>query len=154
MVKLGMTVDATFVPRYRGSTTATSLPSATSALGSASTTSARPPVFEKGRPSEATKRILIISVVIPVRSNRYRFYRYSGGGGASSLAQILQARKIRKSSEGQAWRGSDWDSISYMIRAGVNKSRVLPTSRAIPTEARRLPESHFAGSKLAPATAR
>src|SRR5262249_8675326 len=39
-------------------TTRTSIPSALSALGSAPATSAKPPVFEKGAHSEATKRTL------------------------------------------------------------------------------------------------
>src|SRR5215475_16180814 len=39
--------------------TATSWPRATRAFGRASTTSARPPVFENGNPSDATKRIRI-----------------------------------------------------------------------------------------------
>src|SRR6266852_402696 len=58
MVKLGITTAVVFVPRYRGNTTATSWPCATRAFGSASTTSARPPVFENGSPSDATNRIL------------------------------------------------------------------------------------------------
>src|SRR6267143_203993 len=44
--------------RARGNTTATSWPCATSAFGSASTTSARPPVLENGSPSDATNKIL------------------------------------------------------------------------------------------------
>src|SRR6266702_2566627 len=59
MVRLGITTADAFVPRYRGNTTATSWPCATSAFGSASTTSARPPVFENGSPSDATNKILI-----------------------------------------------------------------------------------------------
>jgi hypothetical protein len=34
-------------------------------LGSASITSAKPPVFEKGKPSEATNRIRIACIRIP-----------------------------------------------------------------------------------------
>src|SRR6266404_5758155 len=60
MVKLGITTAVVFVPRYRGNTTATSWPCATSAFGSASTTSARPPVFENGSPSDATNRTLTV----------------------------------------------------------------------------------------------
>src|SRR5207249_4199455 len=41
-------------------TTATSWPCATRAFGSASTTSARPPVFENGSPSGATNKILTV----------------------------------------------------------------------------------------------
>ena len=48
-----------FVPRYFGRSTATWCPASTSAALSAPTTSARPPVFEYGTPSEATKRIFI-----------------------------------------------------------------------------------------------
>src|ERR1700740_1367458 len=84
-VRLGMIAALACVPRYFGSTTATSWPRATSALGSASTTSARPPVFEKGRPSDAANRILIISVAILVRSTHTGFYKQpvqvNGGQG-------------------------------------------------------------------------
>src|SRR5262245_34268575 len=62
MVRLGMIGVSALLPRYRGKTTATSCPCAARALGRASTTSARPPVLENGKPSEATKRILIQSV--------------------------------------------------------------------------------------------
>src|SRR6266568_2610205 len=58
IVRLGITTAVAFVPRYRGNTTATSWPCTTSAFGSASTTSARPPVFENGSPSDATNKIL------------------------------------------------------------------------------------------------
>src|SRR6516162_3291477 len=58
IVRLGISAAAS-VPRYRGTTTATSWPCATSAFGSASTTSARPPVFENGSPSDATNKILM-----------------------------------------------------------------------------------------------
>src|SRR2546427_12829883 len=59
MVKPGAATPPAFVLRYRGSSTTTSCPSATSALGSASTTSAKPPVFENGSPSDATKSIFM-----------------------------------------------------------------------------------------------
>src|SRR6266404_3974946 len=97
-VRLGNIAALACVPRYLGSTTATSWPRATRALGSASTTSARPPVFENGSPSEATNRILMISFAILVR-----FYRrplsgqYLNGGDASSLAQIRTHRKRARS---------------------------------------------------------
>src|SRR5580704_9293068 len=58
IVRLGIITTLALVPRYRGKTTATSCPCATNAFGSASTTSARPPVFENGSPSDATKSIL------------------------------------------------------------------------------------------------
>jgi hypothetical protein len=59
MVKLGITTEFDFTPRYRGKKTATSCPSFTSARGSASITSARPPVLAWGNASEAAKRILM-----------------------------------------------------------------------------------------------
>jgi hypothetical protein len=66
IVKLGITTAVAFVLRYRGNTTDTSWPCATSAFGSASTTSARPPVFENGNPSDATNRILMnFSAIAP-----------------------------------------------------------------------------------------
>src|SRR5580704_15709731 len=60
IVRLGIITTLALVPRYRGKTTATSWPCATSAFGSASTTSARPPVFENGSPSDATNSILTV----------------------------------------------------------------------------------------------
>src|SRR5580704_3849587 len=57
IVRLGIITTLALVPRYRGKTTATSWPCAAKAFGNASTTSARPPVFENGSPSDATKRI-------------------------------------------------------------------------------------------------
>src|SRR6266446_5526191 len=100
-VRLGMIAALACVPRYLGSTTATSWPRATRALGSASTTSARPPVFENGRPSDAAKRILIISVAILVRFYRYRFLETTGGADASSLAHIHEHRKSAKALKGR-----------------------------------------------------
>src|SRR5580704_14430566 len=64
IVRLGIITTLALVPRYRGKTTATSWPCATSAFGNASTTSARPPVFENGSPSEATKRILTLGSLL------------------------------------------------------------------------------------------
>src|SRR5579859_1964632 len=54
--------------------TATSCPRATSAFGRASTTSARPPVLENGRPSDATKRIriLVFGFEYAIRETRRR----------------------------------------------------------------------------------
>jgi len=59
IVKLGITTAVACSPaitRYSPRL----VPCATSAFGSASTTSARPPVFENGSPSDATKRILTL----------------------------------------------------------------------------------------------
>lgn len=61
IVRLGSTIVAVLVARYLGRMTATSWPRATSAFGNASTTSASPPVFENGNPSDATNRILILT---------------------------------------------------------------------------------------------
>src|ERR1700739_3751769 len=100
MVRLGMIAPLACVPRYFGSTTATSWPRVTKALGSASTTSARPPVFEKGRPSDAANRILIISVAILVRSYAHRFCKQpvqiSGSQGRFKFSADSLAPKIRK----------------------------------------------------------
>src|SRR5215468_7465035 len=54
--------------------TATSWPRATSAFGRASTTSARPPVLENGKPSDATKRIriLVLGFEYAIREARRR----------------------------------------------------------------------------------
>src|SRR5260370_29142721 len=83
IVRLGITTAVAFVPRYRGNTTATSWPCATSAFGSASTTSARPPVFENGSPSDATNKILMIRSAPASRS----FY----ATGAKSRRQLEHA---------------------------------------------------------------
>src|SRR5713101_466702 len=117
MVKLGITTAVVFVPRYRGSTTAHSWPCATSALGSASTTSARPPVFENGRPSDAAKRILIISVAILVRSYSYRFLETTGGADASSLAHIHEHRQSAKALKGR--HGATTAGTAFPVRCGL-----------------------------------
>src|ERR1700747_3733776 len=118
---MGMSAALACVPRYLGSTTATSWPRATRALGSASTTSARPPVFENGRPSDAAKRILIISAAILVRSYRYRFHerpaQTTGGGAASSLAHIHEHRKSARALKGR--HGAATAGTAFPIPCGL-----------------------------------
>src|ERR1700722_11529668 len=65
IVTLGLVTPTARVARYRGNSTVTSWPKATSALGSASITSARPPVLENGSPSDATNNIFMAKCETP-----------------------------------------------------------------------------------------
>src|SRR6266404_4446742 len=76
------------------------------------------------------------------RRRRLKFSAYS------------RAQKICKSTEGQAWRGNGWDSISYTMRAGARKLRAPFAFQVTPMNVRSRPKNHIAGSKLAQATAK
>src|SRR5476649_2212942 len=83
------------MPAYSGITTRTSRPRARSAFGSALATSARPPVFENGAHSDATKRTLS-GAALPVTAG--------DGAGASltgDLAVFSPSPRLRGKGRGE-----------------------------------------------------
>ena len=182
MVRLGITTADALVPRYRGNTTATSWPCATSAFGSASTTSARPPVFENGSPSDATNRILI-AYSLPARSQLRNHFTLPEGCcivkksmrlGQSKPARLQQSEiarlivttrvaPVRPRFAGPRvaplatlfppWLANASASTSCKTSTGARRSRAPSAFRRIPRRRSRA-TINTVGSKSAPGTAK
>src|SRR4249919_2586504 len=98
-------------------------------------TSARPPVFENGKPSEATNRILIFSCLFLVR--------YPGSGDSISLAQL---RALRKSDMSKTQYAADFSMGTARHRKTHSRKR---TSRAHRLEAfSQSPDGGFAAGRF------